>query len=285
MSDRGSISTARRALVGGAAWPGTGDEPVFDQPWEGRAFAVAVELVEARGLSWEDFRDELVAAIDAEPGRPYYEAWVHALERVVMTRTTVDAASLARHRARAASYRYEEAGTGDLEVFPVAAEEQVLHRLLTDLLVGWWDLIRFGPLIQGAVYELRFDRAPELSMLDGYLTIDAGSGHVHVCIGPHVGTREAPVSPELAARRRCRHAELYRVWVDGSPCSWGFRMFNGDDHQQLAVLLPNPFLDSDDQPVAHPDWERLACWDALRARYLGLAPDPADRSGTRFRHG
>jgi hypothetical protein len=34
-----------------------------------------------------------------------------------------------------------------------------------------------------------------------------------------------------------------------------------------------------------PDWSRLALWDHLRSRWLGLAePDPFDRSGRGFRH-
>ena len=90
--------------------------------------------------------------------------------------------------------------------------------------------------------------------------------------------------PELARRRRCRHAELYRTWLDGAPTSWGFRMFNGDDDQQLNVLLPNPFLDDDDRALPAPDWSRLACWDELRRRFLALDPDPADRLGSTFRH-
>jgi hypothetical protein len=72
--------------------------------------------------------------------------------------------------------------------------------------------------------------------------------------------------------------------MDGAPTSWGLRMFNGDDDQQLNVLLPNPFLDDDDRPLDEPDWSRLACWDELRRRVLALAPDPADRLGRDFRH-
>ena len=33
-----------------------------------------------------------------------------------------------------------------------------------------------------------------------------------------------------------------------------------------------------------PRWERLALWDDLRRRYLGLDPDPRDRSGRRLLH-
>jgi hypothetical protein len=62
-------------------------------------------------------------------------------------------------------------------------------------------------------------------------------------------------------------------------------MFNGEDEQQLTVMLPNPFLDDDQLPLTTPDWGRLACWNELRAQHLGLPPDPRDRTAPRFHHG
>ncbi|MFN0089540.1 MAG: hypothetical protein ACKVWR_04605 [Acidimicrobiales bacterium] len=177
-------------------------------------------------------------------------------------------------------YRRVEDGVGDVEAFPSSCEEAALLGLLRELFVTWWRDIRFGPLIQGAAYELRLGGPARLAMLDGYVTIDVGAGHLHLCIGEH---RAAPA--ELARRRRCARAELYRIWLDGAPTSWGFRMFNGDDHQQLNVLLPNPFLDAVDRPLPRPDWGKLACWDALRARFLGLGQDAGDRLGREFKHG
>jgi hypothetical protein len=60
------------------------------------------------------------------------------------------------------------------------------------------------------------------------------------------------------------------------------RLFNGKGEQQITVLLPNPFLDEDDRFLKEPDWSRLALWDKLRGRWLGLTePDPVDRSANR----
>jgi hypothetical protein len=53
----------------------------------------------------------------------------------------------------------------------------------------------------------------------------------------------------------------------------------------MTVLLPNPFLTDSQELRAVPDFTRLAAWDHLRQRYLGLSPDPLDRTGTGFRHG
>jgi hypothetical protein len=85
--------------------------------------------------------------------------------------------------------------------------------------------------------------------------------------------------------RRCSRAELYRVLHDDAPVSWGFRMFNGIGEQQLTVMLPNPFLDDDQCELVTPDWHRLACWDHLRERLLGLGPDERDRAAPQFHHG
>jgi hypothetical protein len=64
------------------------------------------------------------------------------------------------------------------------------------------------------------------------------------------------------------------------------RLFNGADEAQLTVLLPNPLLSPDGERVLKtPDWSRLALWDALRARWAGIAePDPFDRTARHFRH-
>jgi nitrile hydratase accessory protein len=70
-------------MRGSAALPRSNGELVFDAPWQGRAFAMAVGVVDALELDWDEFRRRLVTAIDEEPDRPYYESWVAALERLV----------------------------------------------------------------------------------------------------------------------------------------------------------------------------------------------------------
>lgn len=178
-----------------------------------------------------------------------------------------------------------EPGMGDLEIFPLPVDEASLLALLRAVFERHWRTIRFGTLIQGAVFEIRATREPRIGVLDGYATIDLGDSHVHVCIGEHRGPPDAPVDPDLARHRRCHRAELYRVLHDSEvPGAWGLRLFNGADEQQLTVILPHPFLDDDQQVVEQPDWDRLACWDELRAQFLGLDPDPRDRELAAFHH-
>jgi hypothetical protein len=174
-----------------------------------------------------------------------------------------------------------------VDVFALPADAASLETLLCDLFVGHWQEITFGPIIQGAAWEMKAAQAPDrIGMMDGYLTVAFGVPHFHICIGEHKGTRAHPVSPELAHHRRTSRAELYRrISSDGSPVSWGLRLFNGKGEQQITVLLPNPFLDADDKVLRVPKWSRLDLWDRLRGRWLGLTePDPFDRSGKGFRH-
>ena len=61
-------------------------ELAFDAPWQGTVFALAAAIIEhAFGRDREPFRQQLIRAIAAEPGRPYWESWTAALEALVQT--------------------------------------------------------------------------------------------------------------------------------------------------------------------------------------------------------
>ncbi|GAA4137509.1 DUF7676 family protein [Actinomadura keratinilytica] len=174
----------------------------------------------------------------------------------------------------------EEPGTGTLHLWPLPTDEQTLLSLITDIFEKYWAHIHFGVLVQGAAWEVAAPNAPKkIAMYDGYVTVDFGRWHFHLCIGEHTAG-----GPELGRIRRCARAELYRIVHDGSPTSWGVRMFNGRGEQLITVMLPNPFLTDTQQILSPPDFDRLAAWDDLRATYLGLPPDPFDRTGKGFRH-
>jgi len=181
----------------------------------------------------------------------------------------------------------EEAGMGRVEIFPIATDEPTLFALVKHVFETYWQTIFFGILIQGAAWEVKAPAAPRrVGLLDGYVTVDFGAWHFHLCIGETKGVGASPTPPELARHRRCARAELYRLLNprNGAPTSWGLRLFNGAGEQQMTVFLPNPFLGDDGRPARPPRWERLAAWDDLRQRMLGLAPDPFDRTGSGFVH-
>lgn len=185
------------------------------------------------------------------------------------------------------SFIVEEPGNGTLEIFPLQPDEAALTALMTELFRDHWDKIHFGPLIQGAVFEIKVTRPPQrIGMLDGYLIVDFGVWHFHLCIGEHKGSKTRPVDPELARHRRTGRAEFYRrLNPDGTVGSWGIRLFNGKGENQIYIFLPNPFLTDEMKFRREPDWSRLELWDDLRQRYLGLPPDPKDRSGRTMFHG
>jgi hypothetical protein len=139
-----------------------------------------------------------------------------------------------------------------------------VERLMTEVFGEHWAAITAGPVIDGAAYEIRFVAPPRLSMLDGYLTIDTGAWHFHLCVNDHAGA----AAPDLARVRRVARAAFFRS--EGGSCvpgSWGLRLWNGRGEQMITVYFPNPWLDDGDERAREPRWERTALWDDLRRRY------------------
>jgi nitrile hydratase accessory protein len=81
------------------------DGPVFREPWEAQAFAMAVTL-QGRGLfTWSEWAAALgeeikraQAAGDPDTGETYYRHWLATLERMVAQKGVTDPATLARYR-------------------------------------------------------------------------------------------------------------------------------------------------------------------------------------------
>jgi nitrile hydratase accessory protein len=88
------------AMTGAAAPPRRNGELVFEAPWQGRAFGMALALVERLGLPWAEFQQRLIAEIAARPVAPYYDCWLAALERLVVDHGVCSANELAGARQR-----------------------------------------------------------------------------------------------------------------------------------------------------------------------------------------
>lgn len=92
--------------------------PVFAEPWQAQAFALAVRLSELGHFTWKEWAatiaQELKAAANrGEPddGSHYYEHWLAALERLVAAKGLTDpGAMLARKQAWADAYRHTPHG-------------------------------------------------------------------------------------------------------------------------------------------------------------------------------
>lgn len=62
---------------------------IFNAPWEGRAFALVVNLHKAGTFEWEDwvktFSDEIAKVeTGSGPQQSYYECWVAALQKILV---------------------------------------------------------------------------------------------------------------------------------------------------------------------------------------------------------
>ena len=79
--------------------------PVFREPWEAQAFAMAVALHERGLFGWGEWTavlgDEIKRAQakgDPDTGETYYRHWLAALERIVAEKGVTDARQLQRTR-------------------------------------------------------------------------------------------------------------------------------------------------------------------------------------------
>jgi nitrile hydratase accessory protein len=82
-------------MIGAAALPRRNGELVFEAPWQGRALGMALAVVERLELPWMEFQRRLIEEIGARPEAPYWEAWLAALERLVVEHGAVSAEELA----------------------------------------------------------------------------------------------------------------------------------------------------------------------------------------------
>ena len=96
---------ARRVADAVPSIPRGLDGPVFREPWEAQAFAIALALHERGLFTWPEWAATLAAEIkraqaagDPDTGETYYHHWLAALERLVAARGVADAAALERYR-------------------------------------------------------------------------------------------------------------------------------------------------------------------------------------------
>jgi nitrile hydratase accessory protein len=79
------------------------DQPVFREPWEAHAFALAVKLHERGLFTWREWADALAeqiaaASLRGEPDRgdTYYQHWLAALESLVARKGATSPTELQR---------------------------------------------------------------------------------------------------------------------------------------------------------------------------------------------
>jgi len=97
-------AAARRAAQALPGIPSDAEGPVFREPWEAQAFALAVALHERGVFTWPEWADTIGDEIkraqlagDPDTGETYYRHWLAALERIVMAKHITDRITLARY--------------------------------------------------------------------------------------------------------------------------------------------------------------------------------------------
>jgi nitrile hydratase accessory protein len=80
-------------MEGRAALPRKNGELVFEEPWQGRVFGMAVALHERGLYEWDEFRQTLIAQVAAAEGRGgpfvYYEIWLRTFEDLLARKRLV----------------------------------------------------------------------------------------------------------------------------------------------------------------------------------------------------
>jgi len=98
----------RAALDAARAVPGIpcdAEGPVFREPWEAQAFAMALALHERRLFTWNEWAQTLADEIkraqgngDPDSGATYYRHWLATLERLIAAKGVASSETLHRYR-------------------------------------------------------------------------------------------------------------------------------------------------------------------------------------------
>src|ERR1700743_669409 len=98
-------SAARKALEANPSLPIDADGPVFREPWEAQAFAMALTLHDRGLFTWTERAATLAdqikraqAAGDPDTGETYYKHWLATLERLVAEKGIATTDTLHRYR-------------------------------------------------------------------------------------------------------------------------------------------------------------------------------------------
>ena len=92
------------SLLALPGFPSEAQHPVFKEPWEAKAFAMALRLHERGLFTWTEWADTLAQEIraahsagDADLGDTYYQHWLRALEIMVTRKGATSVDELARY--------------------------------------------------------------------------------------------------------------------------------------------------------------------------------------------
>jgi nitrile hydratase accessory protein len=98
-------ATVARATATVPGIPRDEDGPVFREPWEAHAFAMALTLHDRGVFTWTEWASALAAEIkraqangDPDTGETYYRHWLATLENLVAEKGVTTSETLNRYR-------------------------------------------------------------------------------------------------------------------------------------------------------------------------------------------
>ena len=251
--------------------------PVFVEPWQAQAFALAVTLSDQGHFTWKEWAGELAdtlraAADRGEPddGSRYYDYWLDTLERMVMVKGLADQATLvARKDAWAAAYRNTPHGT------PV-----VLPQSHPKPDARW---ILLGLVSAGVAYWLAHQA--NLTRLLGLTAIPQIGLLASAGFGSLLGLRHALEPDHLAAVATLMTGERSSAKAAWLGACWGL----GHTLTLLAAGALLVLLRADMPPVASDIFELcvvlLLVGFGVRAIYLGAWGHPAGPTHSHVKRG
>jgi nitrile hydratase accessory protein len=253
------------------------DGPVFAEPWQAQAFALAVTLSDQGYFTWKEWAGELADTLraaadrgDPDDGSRYYDYWLATLERVVMDKGLADQATLvARKDAWATAYRNTPHGT------PVVLAQSLPQPN------AWWIL---PTLVSAAVFYWVFQHANVTRILD--LTAIPQIGLLaSASVGSVLGLRHALEPDHLAAVSTLMTGERSSAKAAWLGACWGL----GHTLTLLAAGALLVLFRADMPPVASDIFELcvvlLLVGFCVRAMYLGAWGSPASPSHSHVKRG
>ena len=106
MSENSSIQpeATRRAREAIPSIPHDANGPIFREPWEAHAFAMAIALYDRGVFTWSEWASKLGEEIkkaqangDPDTGETYYRHWLATLERIVAEKGVTTPQALVQH--------------------------------------------------------------------------------------------------------------------------------------------------------------------------------------------
>jgi nitrile hydratase accessory protein len=244
--------------------PPRGDgTPVFAEPWQAQAFALAVTLSGQGYFTWKEWAGELAQTLKAaadrgEPddGSRYYHHWLATLERIVLAKGLADQAALvARKDAWAAAYRDTPHGS-PVELLQSGSKLDVRWILpaIVSVAFAYW-VVESGNLVPAL---------PLTGSRETGLLASAGFGSL-------LGLRHALEPDHLAAVSTLMTGERSSAKAAWLGACWGF----GHTMTLLAAGALLVVFRADMPPIASDIFELcvvlLLVGFGVRAMFLGLS--------------